>query len=347
MTEDENGTMTVDRAKIEAYVKWLAKTYNTAYCVKDLKTSYGPTVRITQGSYGWLIDQKTETEDLVQIIKSGESVEREPAWLQTAASHDGPDYGDTYVEMNLTAQHLFFYKGGKLLVESDFVSGDEAKGWSTPAGAYGLTYKQKNATLKGANYKTPVTYWMPFNGNIGMHDGYWRSSFGGTIYKKNGSHGCVNLPPAVAKLIFENIEKNMPVLCYHLEGTETNKTTKDSTGKAGTSVGKEKEETAARPGTVEQATRAESPASTEAPGTAEPPASTEALGTAEPPASTKAPGTAESPASTEASETTKPPAITETPTVAEPPVTTEAPVVEQLQDTGLETGPGQTIPPLQ
>ena len=232
LAEDGTGAVTIDRTKVAAYVKGLAKKYNTAYCTKD----------------GWLMDQKTETDNLIRMIESGQSQEREPAYLQTAASHDGPDYGDTYVEMNLTAQHLFYFKDGKLLVESDFVSGNKAKGWSTPAGAYELTYKQKDATLKGANYKTPVTYWMPFNGNIGMHDGYWRTSFGGTIYKKNGSHGCVNLPPAVAKTIFDNIEKGTPVLCYHLEGTETDKTTKDASGKAGISNGKEKETGTARPG---------------------------------------------------------------------------------------------------
>lgn len=250
LTEDGNGNAAVDRTKAEAYVKGLADKYNTAYHAKELKTTYGPTVKITQGHYGWMIDQKTEVNELIRLIESGERVEREPAYLQTAASHDGPDYGDTYVEMNLTAQHLFYYKDGTLLIESDFVSGNEAKGWSTPAGAYELTYKQKNATLKGKNYKTPVTYWMPFNGNIGMHDGYWRSSFGGTIYKKNGSHGCVNLPPAVAKTIFANIEKDTPVLCYHLEGTQTNKTTKDSSGKAGTSSGNENGAAATQPGIV-------------------------------------------------------------------------------------------------
>lgn len=250
LTEDEASGVMVDRPKVEQYVKELAKKYNTAYSKKELKTSYGPTVTITQGSYGWIIDQKTEVENLIRMIESGEGQECEPAYLQTAASHDGPDYGDTYVEINLTAQHLFYYKNGKKLIESDFVSGNEAKGWSTPAGAYPLTYKQKDATLKGANYKTPVTYWMPFNGNIGMHDGYWRSSFGGTIYKKNGSHGCVNLPPAVAKTIFENIEKGVPVLCYHLKGTETDKTTKDASGKAGASNGKEKETRVSQPATA-------------------------------------------------------------------------------------------------
>lgn len=235
LSYDDEGVTSIDQEMVEDYVKGLAKKYNTAYCAKELKTSYGPTVTITKGNYGWLIDKQAEITALTEIIESGISQEREPVYAQKAASFDGPDYGDTYVEMNLTAQHLYFYKNGKLLIESDFVSGNEAKGWSTPAGAYELTYKQKNAVLRGKNYNTPVTYWMPFNGNIGMHDGYWRSDFGGTIYKKNGSHGCVNLPPAVAKTIYENIEAGVPVLCYHLEGTENRKTTSASTGKTASS----------------------------------------------------------------------------------------------------------------
>lgn len=61
------------------------------------------------------------------------------------------------------------------MVESDFVSGNLAKGWGTPAGSYPLAYKQKNAVLKGENYRTPVNYWMPFNNGIGMHDAKWRA----------------------------------------------------------------------------------------------------------------------------------------------------------------------------
>lgn len=217
MSDDGQGHVLINEEKAAEYVKNLAKKYNTAYCAKELKTSSGPTVTITSGYYGWMIDQKAETEALMDIIYSGESQEREPIYLQTAASHDGPDYGDTYAELDLTSQHLYFYKNGELLVESDFVSGNEARGWSTPAGAFSLTYKQRNAVLKGKNYATPVNYWMPFDGNIGMHDGYWRSEFGGTIYKKNGSHGCVNLPPDVAKTIYENIETGIPVLCYQLD----------------------------------------------------------------------------------------------------------------------------------
>ena len=215
---DHKGDVTIDRSKVEEYVRELSVKFNTAYCTKKLETSYGQVVSITKGHYGWMIDKKSEIEALIGIIQSGASQEREPVYLQTAASHDGPDFGNTYVEMNLTSQHMFFYKEGKLLIESDFVSGDEAKGFRTPAGAYEITYKQMNATLKGKDYKTPIKYWMPFNGNIGMHDGYWRTGFGGTIYKANGSHGCVNLPLSVAKTVYENINAGTPVLCYYPEG---------------------------------------------------------------------------------------------------------------------------------
>lgn len=255
-----NGTsVSVSEAKAAEYVKNLASAYNTAYKPKTLKTSYGKNVTITTGSYGWKIDQTKETAALVGLIKNGEQTSREPEYSQKAASRSGNDYGNTYVEINLTAQHLYFYVDGKLLVQSDFVSGNAAKGWSTPAGAYALTYKQRNATLKGQGYATPVSYWMPFNGGIGLHDANWRKTFGGTIYKNKGSHGCINLPPAVAKTIYENISAGDPVLCYHLDGTESSSTS--GTKKAGEA------ETTAAPATTAPATAAPT---TAAPTTAAP-----------------------------------------------------------------------------
>ena len=113
-------------------------------------------MRITGGSYGWRINQTEETAELVKLIQSGETVEREPVYSQKAASRGTNDYGDTYVEINLTAQHLFYYVNGELLVESDFVSGNLAKGYDTPPGAYSITYTQRNATLRGEGYATPV-----------------------------------------------------------------------------------------------------------------------------------------------------------------------------------------------
>lgn len=216
---DKNGRLTIDEEAVAEFVKELAKKYNTAYSSKTLETSYGKTITVKGGFYGWQIDRKTETEDLLGIIRRAESITKEPAYLLRAASHDEIDYGDTYVEINLTAQHLFFYKDGELVIETDFVSGDLSKGKETPDGAYAITYKERNSTLSGEGYRTKVSYWMPFNGNIGMHDCAWRPAFGGLIYQTNGSRGCINLPAEAAKTIYENIEQGDPVICYHLPGT--------------------------------------------------------------------------------------------------------------------------------
>lgn len=275
-----DGSVSVDSSKVSEYVSEMAKAHNTSNKAKTLKTSYGSTIQVSGGTYGWKINQAAETEALAAIIASGESTTREPEYSQKAASHGANDYGDTYVEINLTGQHLFFYKEGKLVVESDFVSGNLAKGWGTPAGSYPLAYKQKNAVLKGENYRTPVNYWMPFNNGIGMHDAKWRSSFGGTIYKTGGSHGCINLPPSVAKTIFDNISAGTPVICYNLPGTE--KSTTSGTAKPAETKPEETQapaETAAPP-----ETQAPAPAETQAPGPAPTTAPTQA--------ETKAPETA-------------------------------------------------------
>ena len=260
----DDGNAYVSSSAVTEYVKSLASKYDTYNKAKTLNTSYGKTVRITGGSYGWRIDQAAEADELAAIIRSGESQTREPVYKQKAVSHGANDYGSTYVEINLTAQHLFYYKDGSLVVESDFVSGNEAKGWATPAGVYPLTYKQKDAVLKGEDYKTPVDYWMPFNGGIGLHDATWRSSFGGTLYKNGGSHGCVNLPHSVAQKIFENISAGTPVLCYHLEGTES-KTTSTPAGKPIQPTTAAPETTAAAPTTASTTASPESTAPSEAP----------------------------------------------------------------------------------
>lgn len=268
----DDGEVYVSSSEVISYVKNLASKYDTATKAKSLHTSYGKTVKITGGSYGWRIDQSAEADELASIIRSGENKEREPLYKQKAASFGDNDYGNTYVEVNLTAQHLYFYKDGKLVLDSDFVSGNESKGWSTPAGIYSLSYKQKDATLKGEDYRTPVSYWMPFNGNIGFHDATWRKQFGGSIYKTSGSHGCVNLPPAIAKTLYENIPAKVPVLCYQLPGTES-KTTSNGTTKTETAAPTTAAPTTAAP-TTEASTTAASPTTSpqkeDGPGTLKP-----------------------------------------------------------------------------
>lgn len=224
VTFNENDEVTVDEEKVSEYVASLAKKYNTAYSTRKFTTSYGDEVEVS-GYYGWRIDQNAEKEALTAIIAAGEDQTREPEYSQTGASHGEKDYGDTYAEVNLTAQHMFLYKDGEVVMESDFVSGNVSRGHTTPPGIFGIAYKQRDAVLKGQGYASPVKFWMPFNNGIGFHDASWRGQFGGSIYRTNGSHGCINMPYNEAKTLFENVYAGMPVICYNLDGTGNQKST--------------------------------------------------------------------------------------------------------------------------
>jgi len=214
LTVDENLEIKFDKKKVKEYVNMLSKTYNTVGKMRSFTTSSGKVINIGGGDYGWCIDKTKEVENLIKIIKEGKTITKEPAYSQTAFSRDNNDIGNTYVEIDLSKQYLWFYKNGSLIVQGDVVTGNVKMGHSTPKGIYSLKYKQRNAVLRGPGYASPVDFWMPFNGGIGIHDASWRSVFGGNIYKTNGSHGCINSPYNVAKAIFNNIEEGTPIICY-------------------------------------------------------------------------------------------------------------------------------------
>lgn len=236
VTVDENYNVSLDETKVKEFIDYIGKTYNTFGQVRTLKTSYGKTIEISGGDYGYWLDRNTEQKELIAAIEEGTKGVREPVYFQTAAHYGKDDVGDTYVEINLTAQHLFFYKDGKLIVESDLVSGNIKKEYGTPVGTYPIQYRQRNATLVGEDYETPVSYWMPFNGNIGLHDAPWRKDFGKDIYMTNGSHGCINLPPSVAQTIYEGIARGVGVYVYELPGTESYTVKPNTTNQTGTTT---------------------------------------------------------------------------------------------------------------
>lgn len=214
LSVDDNLEVIINEKSVKDYVLELSAKYNTVGIARNFKSSTGKMVEVKGGYYGWKINYVAETRMLLENIKLGAILEKEPIYTQKGLNRDEDDIGDTYVEINLTSQHLWFYKDGKLIAQGDVVTGDPGKGYSTKLGTYMLNYKQKEATLRGPNYEAKVTYWMPFNGNIGIHDASWRYSFGGKIYKGNGTHGCVNSPSYLAKTIFENIDEGTPVICY-------------------------------------------------------------------------------------------------------------------------------------
>ena len=210
----DNNTVSVDSAAAREYVNSLSRKYDTFGLPRQFRTTSGNTITVSGGSYGWWTDRPSTAAELVDAISQGKSGNLDIVYRATAAQYGDNDIGSSYVEINTGKQHLYVYKDGEMAFESDFVSGGLFKGNNTPDGTYAITYKERDATLVGENYESAVSYWMPFNGNIGMHDAPWRSSFGGHIYYFSGSHGCVNLPVKSAETIYSLVEKGEAVVVY-------------------------------------------------------------------------------------------------------------------------------------
>lgn len=225
---DESGRLLTDDAAFQQhaaeYVASLAAKYDTVGTTRLFNATDGRQVSVYGYTYGWKIDQAAETAQLIQEIKSGQTVSREPVYTSRGNNRTQlNDLGNTYIEVDLTNQHMYVYQNGAVVLESDFVSGDSRyEDRKTPPGIFTLTYKRSPDVLRGAKlpdgtyeYEEPVDYWMPFNGGIGFHDAPWRSSFGGDIYTYNGSHGCINLPPSVAQTLYSIIDSNIPIVCFY------------------------------------------------------------------------------------------------------------------------------------
>lgn len=209
-----NLEITLNKEEIQRYVSMLSNKYDVKSEVREFSGQSGEIVKVVNEEKIQCIDEEQETEDLIKNIKDGEKLTREPIYKEKEIEEEG-ELVNTYVEIDLTKQYIWFYKKGKLMTQGDIVTGNVSTNHATPPGIFRLNYKQRDTVLRGVGYNSPVDYWMPFNGGIGIHDASWRSEFGGEIYKDNGSHGCINTPYDVVKVIFNNIKPGTIIICYH------------------------------------------------------------------------------------------------------------------------------------
>ena len=163
----------------------------------------------------------------MEDIESRSHVTREPVYLEKnswgnpyfLARNGVDDLDGTYIEVDLSAQHVWFYKDGEVYTECNCVSGDVTNDHGTQTGCFPLAYKESPSVLTGGNgedeYETKVNYWMPFYEGQGLHDATWRYSFGGNIYRGNGSHGCVNIPLSAARDIYEAVDTGTAIIIFY------------------------------------------------------------------------------------------------------------------------------------
>lgn len=228
LTTDENGKLVKDddefNAHIESFVTDLANQYDTLYTDREFTATSGRTVTVYAYAYGWEINQDAEISQLRDEIAKGQVVEREPNYNMTANSHGSSDVGNTYIEVDLGLQHMYYYKNGVIVFESDLISGKPDGEHDTRAGIFRLYNKESPSVLRGEmqtdgtrEYETQVSYWMAFDGGIGFHDAIWQyNGFGGSLYMMGyGSHGCVNLPLGAAAELYSIISYDDPIVCFY------------------------------------------------------------------------------------------------------------------------------------
>ena len=216
---DDEYNVTFDEDAITDFVQSLATKYNTYADEREFVTSLGDTITIGGGDYGWVVDKSGEKAQIMEDLESDETeIEREIVFEQTAfVDSFTDDIGDTYIELDYTNQHMYYYVDGELVLDSDIVSGTMSNDNGSPDGVFKINYKERNAVLEGEGYSSPVDYFMPFAYNVGLHDASWRSTFGGTYYLTSGSRGCINLPDETAAELFELVEIGTPVVAYYRE----------------------------------------------------------------------------------------------------------------------------------
>ena len=225
LSKDENGDYYRDEdlweENIEYWVDELARNVNTVGKDWTFHSTNRGDITISGGDYGYSVNKVKEREEVWDLLWDGDTDDREPYFYSVQFNH-GSGLGGTYIEANLSSQHVWIYVDGAMVCETDCVSGNTSLGRGTPTGVFQILYKDTDVDLKGQqlangqySYISHVNYWMPFYGGCGFHDASWRSRFGGSIYKSDGSHGCINLPPSITPKFYGYVSKGMPVIVYY------------------------------------------------------------------------------------------------------------------------------------
>lgn len=212
---DENGQLKLREGAIQEFIDRLAEQYDTVGTDRQFQATRGELVTVGGGIYGNKINRDAEVAYLTEAFANRREEVHEPEYIQTAQAQGKNDIGDTYVEVDMGEQMMYYYLKGVQQIATPIVTGNTSRRMGTPTGVNYVYLKQTNRILRGPGYASHVDYWMPVKGNIGIHDAAWRSKYGGTIYQTNGSHGCINTPRDAMVQLYESVEVGTPVVMFY------------------------------------------------------------------------------------------------------------------------------------
>lgn len=128
-----------------------------------------------------------------------------PTETQAFASSTLADF-DKLIEVNIATKQMYLYEKGTLAHSYPISAGAAAT--PTPVGQYKIYEKLVVQDMRGYNangtrYFQPHVRWVSYfqTGGYAIHGNYWRpQSWFGAV---NSSHGCVSLPDAQAKQVYD------------------------------------------------------------------------------------------------------------------------------------------------
>ncbi len=194
------------------YVYYATSKSGPYTLLKDTKNTWFNTVRLTNNQkYYFRVVPYKKVNAQTTITGTWLAVEK----TVTNKAY-GKTIGNTYIEISIKQQRMWYYVDGKMYTETPVVTGNNGY-YSTPKGAYKVMSKASPTVLTGPTWSCPVSYWLQFTSSgCGIHDSSWRKSseYGGTTYMGNGSHGCVNTPKSIVKKIYSKAKVGTHVVVY-------------------------------------------------------------------------------------------------------------------------------------
>ncbi|EJR90720.1 hypothetical protein IKE_05628 [Bacillus cereus VD196] len=224
----EDKKVTIDVSAIKNKITEINNAKSTLNKDFTFKTHSGSVISVKGQGYGWALDVEKETQRVQQAFEKGEKSLSASNIQGNGWSNEGIGYettsnngiGDTYAEVSIAEQKIWIYKDGKLAVTTNVVTGKHSTREDTSPGVWYILYKRSPYTLKGSavgkpDYSVKVDYWAPFtDSGQGFHDAGWRTNWENNAYLTEGSGGCVNLPPSIAKTVYDNLSTYEPVIVY-------------------------------------------------------------------------------------------------------------------------------------
>ncbi len=218
------------------FINNLAAEYDTSDVSMNFLTTRGDVVTIDKNSFGKCIDKEVEAAYLKEAFIAGLRVTHTPTYTNTSLNDDEDGVGDTYVEIDLSEEMLYYYDDGDIIIESPFTMGDLSEEVEIPECICYVYDKEKDRLVRGNDYSVHVDYWIPVIGSIGIHDAIWSEEWEEEFYDEYDEeydeeyeeewseediydyaefYGYINIPHETMEELYDLVKTDTPVVMFY------------------------------------------------------------------------------------------------------------------------------------